>query len=368
MFEPTNEEQQFRYYTTILGFVIYTPAFFLYIFWIFRIASNTWNLTRSLRGYERKGEEECNIYKTRVYNYKTAIGRNILMILFGGTEVGYTILIYFYIIVFYLSRLQQNGATSGLTSNCTISTWLVDSYEHPIMLVWYGCVNLGVILCVMSISLTTSYLKSRYLNFPVRKLFAKFAISFSIQAAIILVCSTRYTFILLLIIGPFLILTNIIILCRNSRDFSRFLIFNNRSVFFQHKNTRLYETQGKLHTCYKLTIICVLTSLTFGFLGMLSRNLFYILEILFFGDCLLNTIYGIKLSINISTEWVEHLIFILSLYLYPFFSLLYVSFYSLPLFLISIFSMINKCRLFFRNRNTYIHYNQEIMEAIIRGK
>ena len=363
MYEPTTGEQQFRYYITILTYVIYTPALILYIFWMFRIANNIWNL---IRDYKRNEIEDCNLDKTRKYNYRTAIGRNVLMISIGGAEIGYAILIYLYVIFFYLSH-QHNRATSEIASNCTISNWLVYSYEHRGLLVWYGFVNLGAIMCVMLISLTTNFLKYRYINLPVRKLFVKFAISLSIQSVIILACSTIYTFILLLVIGPFLLLTNIIMLIRISRDFSRFLIFNNRSLFFQYRKSALFKTQEHLHKCYKLTIICVITSLTFGVLCVFSRNLFFCLEILLFGDCLLNKIYGTKLSILVSTEWVEYLISILSLYLFPLFGLLYISFHSLPLFILSAFSMINECRRF-RKRNAYIHYNQEIMEAILRRK
>ena len=199
MFEPTNEEQQFRYYITILAYVIYTPALILYICWMIRIANDIWKLTRHHKQIER---EDCNIYKTKMYNYNTAIGRNILLMFVGGSEIVYALLIYSYVMFFYLKH-QHKRPTTVIASNYTVSTWLATSYEHTEMLVWFGCVNIGVILCVKLISLTTSYLKNRYLNFPVRKLFVKFAISFSIQAVIILACSTLYTFILLLIIGHF---------------------------------------------------------------------------------------------------------------------------------------------------------------------
>ena len=241
MYEPTTEEEQFLYYTTILNYVIYTSAMILYIFWLFRIAINIRSL---IRGYKRNEREDCNIYKTRKYNYDTAIGRNILMISIGGAEIGYVVLIYSYVIFFYL-RHKHNPDKVVIASNCTISNWLASSYEHQELLVWYGFVNLGVIMCVMLISLTTSFLKYRYLNLTVRKLFVKFAISFSVQSVIILACSTIYTFILLLMIGPFLILTNIIMLIRISRDFSRFLIFNNRSVFFQYRNAAVFKTQER---------------------------------------------------------------------------------------------------------------------------
>ena len=302
--------------------------------------------------------------KLKIYNSKTSIIRNINLILLGMSELVYSFSIWSYSLTFYFAKKSTHDfkPVTEISPNCTVSTWLAVIDRDQPMIVWYGTINIGALRTIYLIIFSTRCLQARYLQRPIRKIVIKLATSFSVQAVILLACSTIYTFLILLVLGPIFLFISFLILIYDSKKFLRFLIFNNRSVYFQYKNLKYYENQAQLHTWYKVISITVLISFFFGILSLTSRNLFYVIEIFFSPSiCFLNKIYGFKIDTRNETVGVNEILEALSLYIFPFCAFVFVLFNSFPLLIVSSLSLYNG--IWQRKKNERV--NRELLKKLI---
>ena len=147
---------------------------------------------------------------------------------------------------------------------CYLWNRLFRFYYNPYYpLIWNIILALTTIL-FMLLSLMTRYLAARYLVHPFRKTLCKYITWLVIQLIILAICSTVYTIILITVISPLLLITNWIILVRDSKILSRALKSNLQQLKNHSNNIQLYNEQN---------IILALTTILFMLLSLMTRYL-----------------------------------------------------------------------------------------------
>ena len=180
--------------------------------------------------------------------------------------------------------------------------------ENRVFVFYYNPYYLQILIIVLAfpiilftlLSLMTRYLAVRYLNHPFRRTLYKYIIWLVIQLITVTVFSTIYTILFLFVILPLLMITNWIILVRDSMFLSRVLKSNLKQLENHSNNIQLYKEQQSGYKVYKLfkKILLVTSLLLVVEVTMASLEQLYL--ILSESFCLINVVYGLDLQINVN--------------------------------------------------------------------
>ena len=236
-----------------------------------------------------------------LYNIETHIVKHVLVILCLSVEVASILyaVVYFIIISRPLNEyeLAQIALLQLKYPTCYLWNRLFRFYYNPYYpLIWNIILALTTIL-FMLLSLMTRYLAARYLVHPFRKTLCKYITWLVIQLIILAICSTVYTIILITVISPLLLITNWIILVRDSKILSRALKSNLQQLKNHSNNIQLYNEQKSGYKLYTYFQKILLVSL-FLFVVSITTNSLGQLYLLFSESSYL--IYGLEIHIYVN--------------------------------------------------------------------
>ena len=206
------------------------------------------------------------------------------------------------------------------------------------------------------LSITTRYLAARYFIHPFRKTLCTYITWLVIQLIILAICSTVYTMILITVISPLFLITNWIILVRDSKILSRALKSNLQQLKNHSNNIQLYNEQQSGYKVYSYFQKILLVSL-FLLVVSITTNILGQLYLLFSeSSCLINLIYGLELHIYVDPTTLSILDKFLDYLENITGSLLSVS-YSLPIICVTLAPIVTACIKRYRSRHYVWKYN-----------
>ena len=295
-----------------------------------------------------------------LYNIETHIVKHVLVILCLSVEVASILyaVVYFIIISRPLNEyeLAQIALLQLKYPTCYLWNRLFRFYYNPYYpLIWNIILALTTIL-FMLLSLMTRYLAARYLVHPFRKTLCKYITWLVIQLIILAICSTVYTIILITVISPLLLITNWIILVRDSKILSRTLKSNLQQLKNHSNNIQLYNEQKSGYRVYMYFQKILLVSLLL-FVVSVTINLLGPLYLLFSeSSCLINLIYGLETHIYVDPTTLSTLYTFLHYLQNITGSLLSLS-YSLPIICVTLAPIVTACIKRYRSRHYVWRYN-----------
>ena len=198
----------------IVWIVVCTRQCFIFV-WLYRARKRRPNLHPLHRDVQYLSQQMS------LYNIETHIVKYVLVILCLSVEIASILssLIFLISISSPLNEYEVGQVALLQLKYPTCNLWnkVFRVYYNPYYpLICNVILGLTTIL-LMLLSIMTRYLAARYLVHPFRKTLCKYITWLVIQLIILAICSTVYTMILITVISPLLLITNWIILVRDSK-------------------------------------------------------------------------------------------------------------------------------------------------------
>ena len=178
----------------------------------------------------------------KLYNLKTHIVKYVSMILCSSVEVAVIISQLFSSLI--MSDFHINSSTTDTeigALHCTTHGSFIQYYKHPFIIPVQNVPALLSLMLLTLISILSRYLAARYLNHPFRRTLIKYIIWCSVQCLLTALCSTVYTWLLMVLVVPLIGSINWILLLRDTSLLSRVLRSNLREIQFHSNNRILYN-------------------------------------------------------------------------------------------------------------------------------
>ena len=295
-----------------------------------------------------------------LYNIETHIVKYVLVTLCLSVEVASILSVVVYVII--ISRPLNEYEVAQIAQlqleypTCNFRNRVILFYYYPYYPLIWNVISALTTTFFMLLSLMTRYLAARYLVHPFRKTLCKYITWLVIQLIILAVCSTVYTIILITVISPLFLITNWIILVRDSKILSRALKSNLQQLKSHSNNIQLYNEQQsgyKVYTYFqKILLVSLFLSVVLITISILGQLYLLFSE----SSCLINLIYGLELHIYVDPTTLS--------ILYKFYnylediteSLLSVS-CSLPIISVTLAPIVTACIKRYRSRHYVWRYN-----------
>ena len=305
----------------------------------------------------------------KLYNLKTHFTKYILMIVCCSFEVASFICIGNYLVI--VSKLQPLTNDTNLVIgylNCTdvYFGWFATYNEYPFVIPILNTTFLLIAMNLFLLLILSRYLAMRYLNHPFKRTLIKYLIWCSIQCILIGFCSTKYTWMFMVLIFPVIGLTNWIMLLRATSFLSRVLRSHLMDIKLYSNNIVFYNAHLSTYNFYRIFRIFLLISTSFSTLFGIFYYTKELVKIFLLQSCYVNISGNILVSplfLRTNSKWVI-------LYLLNFVDALSVFIYTLsvclPLCFITFAPLIIKCVKRCREKEDQYRYNYEKLEPLLR--
>ena len=294
-----------------------------------------------------------------IYNYKTVIIKNILLITILSVEF----ILYFSssvatsILDLDFKENQTNSQIKYLSPNCSIHPRMGFYYHYPASRLLSILVAIMLCTLINLISLLTTFLKKRYYVHPFRTSLIRYIVWWSFQAIILLACCTIYTLPILFILSPSLALANWFYLIYESKQLAYILrarisdILNYEWDEVHYKQSRqAYRSYVVFSFIYAVAMLTLMVLLA----AVLAK---VVIKLVLLDQCFFTVVYGNYfpiLQVNQNLKWhISHSIKLFDYYITPLMT--YITLISLifPLAALLIWKCLTQ---FIRNRMTPIRY------------
>ena len=216
--------------------ILVTILSLLYVMKLFR--SNL----RHYKYYKYVAIIDCRVLSKILYNYETELYKYFLLGLVLLFEL--TICIFVALSIIFLSHWRHHYHTqfkvelNSTYFNCTKSVFDIKYpigllLVYPVFIVVPLLFTLLYMILLQLFSFLCTYLKWRYCGYSLdNRVVSKYVVWWCVQAALLFLCATPYTQILLAVVCPIMLLINWTLLVAESRRLSRAI----RSVLYEIKH------------------------------------------------------------------------------------------------------------------------------------
>ena len=356
--------------------VIIIPMMFLsttlIIGWTVYFAVQCWRLYRQYRICKLapvlhplySGVQELSKQR-KLYNFRTHIGKYILMIVCSFVEVA-SMVIGGIISILKSTQHRHPNITKNKIEDlqCFNYHWFLQNFHSPAVLVVNNISLLLSVHLLILIAILSRYLVARYLNHSFKRTLIKYLIWCSIQCILVVFCSTPYTWIFLVPIIPIIILANWILLVRDTYILSRVLRSNLRDILLYTNNNAFYNQQLTAYTFYRIFRILSLVSLFFYALCVIEFLISQFLKYLIFAPCYIHFKHtSILLFLESNDQYfAKHILSLID----AIFQFIYCITLSLPLYAVTFIPVILKFVKRCREKEDQYRYNYEKLEPLIK--
>ena len=302
----------------------------------------------------------------KLYNLKTHIVKYVLMIVCSSVEVSVIISTLFSTMI--ISNLHESSNITDIQIgklHCTPQGWFLTYYKHPFVIPMQNVPALLSLMLLTLISILSRYLAARYLNHPFRRTLIKYIIWCSVQCLLTALCSTVYTWLLMVLVFPLIGSINWILLLRDTSLLSRVLRSNLREIQFHSNNRILYNNQLSAYKFYRIFRYVLLVSMLLIIFAMSGYFVTRLFKIIMFNFCEVELhhqmFFPLFLEIN-GRGRIKYLFLFAEEFVY----LIYLNLTSIPLYCITIAPVIVKCVKRCREKEDQYRYSYEKLEPLIR--
>ena len=358
----------FKKVSNISLYFIFPLTFSLLVGWIVYYIRKCWRCYKEHKICEQTpllhplySDVQYLSQQRKLYNLKTQITKYVLMIVCSSVEVvGILTTLLSNIIISDLPVISNSTEIQVGNLHCKTEGYDIYQFIIPIK----NIPALQFTLISTLISILSRYLAARYLNHPFRRTLIKYIIWCSVQCLLTALCSTVYTWLLMVLVVPLIGLINWILLLRDTSLLSRVLRSNLREIQFHSNNRILYHNQLSAYKFYRIFRIVLIISMLFFFFSV-SGYFAGLSRIILFDFCKIelhhSVIFPLFLRIN-NKEIIKYVI----LFVDDFFVLIYLILTCLPLCCITITPVIVRCVKRCREKEDQYRYNYEKLEPLIR--
>ena len=354
-------------------FITVSVTFALIIGWIVYFIVKCWRLFKEYKTCKQTpvlhplySDVQYLSKQRKLYNLKTHFTKYILMIVCCSFEIASFLAAGSYWII--ESKLQPLNNTTYLVVgylHCTNAYgWFALYNDYPLVIPTLHLVSLIPALHLTLLAILSRYLATRYLNHPFKRTLIKYLIWCSIQCILIGFCSTKYTWMFMVLIFPIIGLTNWILLLRATSFLSRVLRSHLMEIKLYSNNRVFYNTQLSAYNLYRIFRIVLLIS---TFFLILIEVLFFVWRVLgafFYHTCQIQI--GQRIIIppfnSNNAEWIRYTMHFLDTLCF----MIYTLALFLPLCGITIAPLIIQCVKRCREKEDQYRYNYEKLEPLLR--
>ena len=306
----------------------------------------------------------------KLYNLKTHIVKYVLMIVCSSVEVSVIICTLLSSlsksilkIHFNITNTQKEIFPLNITQRSSLTY-----YKYLFFIPMQSLSVLLPTLLLTLISILSRYLAARYLNHPFRRTLIKYIIWCSVQCLLTALCSTVYTWLLMVLVFPSIGLINWILLLRDTSLLSRVLRSNLREIQFHSNNRILYHNQLSAYKFYRIFRIALLISMFLIILSISGYVVSKLLEVLFFANNKLELHHNVIIApfLRRDRQDLFENITTIMLFVWEFCIFIYLNLTSIPLCCISFAPVIVRCVKRCREKEDQYRYNYEKLEPLIR--
>ena len=359
--------------STISIYFTFSLTISLLILWNVYFIRTCWNIYKQYKLCQRTpvlhplySDVQYLSKQRKLYNLKTHIIKNVIMIVCSSIEIAGIISA-----LLSSSIISNLPVTPNITNiqignlHCVSQGWFLTYVEYPFIASIQNISPLLFTLLLTLISILSCYLTARYLNHPFKRTLINYIIWCHVQGLIIALCSTLYTWLLMVLVFPLMGFINWVLLVRDTSLLSRVLRSNLTEIRLHSNNRILYLHQLSAYKFYRVFRIVLLLSTFLIVLAISGYFIGRLFKILLFNSCKIeldhNVIIPLFLQIN-DSYLIKYVILLVEEFAY----LVYLNLTFLPLCLITITPVIVRCVKRCREKEGEYRYSYEKLEPLIR--
>ena len=349
------------------------PIVLISLFWICLLSKDLFKNIRSYR-LNKKKFFPVELYKKRIlYNFETHIVKDIFLLILIVIELlePINVSIYalttlrrhpWYVEVLNITQIEECSIKQVFKSLIT-NNLCVENCTYPDVLFYSQCVTMACIFMTL-LSLLCRYLAARYLRHSVNSFIKKYIVWLCVKLLLFLPGLSKYTLGLFLIVSLPIMVSDWIMLLRDSNVLRNVLKSHIKEVEI-HFSRRLYLQEKRLYNFYRGCIVFLLASLFFYILGFALIAFLHLLSTLLANNCIISSI---KASNNLyQPQVVYNKVYDIIYGATCLCTLIHFALITLPLHIATITTLIYNCIKRCRGVNKrYIHYNYEIMQELLK--
>ena len=284
---------------------------FMFFFWLFYLCRHLIRTYRDYNSYRYSSLVDSGIRAKVLFNYKTVIYKNVLLILILLLECFFHIMTG---IIIQIKRLVKNRTINSTVSPFETCNKLDIRVEwitivlnlYPVATLVPILIALLLVTFILLFSFLCTYLKWRYCGYSLdNRVVSKYVVWWCVQAALLFLCAIPYTQILLAVVCPILLLINWTLLVAESRRLSRAI----RSVLYEIKHFERddvrYRASYASYKTYRIFISIQMFALLAVVIIISISYMYPSIKLLLLTPCYFKDVYGVNIDYLSSNAKLE---------------------------------------------------------------